>query len=170
MREIVAEVTSALAGQAGVRAVRLVGHVANGWHNGEHVRSCAGRGKGGRMARARKESLRLVSVAEQARLERIVSASSERVDRVRRATALLAVLQGRVVCAGRRAGRLPQPKHRGGARRAVQPTWPWSGGHCGRARSHPDLRLRRARTDRGDRPAAAREEGGWDGHLVAGHA
>jgi len=46
------------------------------------------------MARARKESLRLVSVAEQASLERIVSASSERVDRVRRATALLAVLQG----------------------------------------------------------------------------
>jgi transposase len=41
------------------------------------------------------EPLRAITVAEQAALERIVSAGSERVDHVRRATAILAVAQGR---------------------------------------------------------------------------
>lgn len=46
------------------------------------------------MARARKEALRALTAEEQGSLERLVAASSARVDRVRRATALLAVAQG----------------------------------------------------------------------------
>ena len=46
------------------------------------------------MARAQKEPLRAVTAEEQAALARIAEASSERVDRVRRATALLAVAAG----------------------------------------------------------------------------
>jgi len=46
------------------------------------------------MAIPQKEPLRAVTAAEQAALERIAHASSERVDQVRRATALLAVAQG----------------------------------------------------------------------------
>ena len=46
------------------------------------------------MARAQKEPLRAVTPDEQAALERLAQASSERVDRVRRATALLAVAAG----------------------------------------------------------------------------
>jgi transposase len=46
------------------------------------------------MATPQKEPLRSVTQEEQAALEPIAKASSERVDRVRRATALLAVAQG----------------------------------------------------------------------------
>jgi transposase len=46
------------------------------------------------MATPQKEPLRALTVAEQAALEQITRASSERVDRVRRATALLAVARG----------------------------------------------------------------------------
>jgi len=46
------------------------------------------------MALPQKEPLRAMTAAEQAALERIVHASSARMDRVRRATALLAVAQG----------------------------------------------------------------------------
>jgi transposase len=46
------------------------------------------------MARAQQEPLRAVTPDEQAALERLAQASSERVDRVRRATALLAVAAG----------------------------------------------------------------------------
>ena len=57
------------------------------------------------MARAQKEPLRAVSAEEQAALERIAQASSERVDRVRRATALLAVAAGQPFArAAHRAG------------------------------------------------------------------
>ena len=57
------------------------------------------------MARAQKEPLRAVSAEEQAALDRIAQASSERVDRVRRATALLAVAAGQPFArAAHRAG------------------------------------------------------------------
>ena len=57
------------------------------------------------MGRAQKESLRAVSAEEQAALARIAQASSERVDRVRRATALLAVAAGQPFArAARQAG------------------------------------------------------------------
>src|SRR5215211_2529839 len=57
------------------------------------------------MARAQKEPLRAVSAEEQAALGRIAQASSERVDRVRRATALLAVAAGQPFArAAHRAG------------------------------------------------------------------
>ena len=46
------------------------------------------------MAPLRKEALRPLTTAEQATLERLSKATSERVDRVRRARALLAVAQG----------------------------------------------------------------------------
>ena len=46
------------------------------------------------MPTPQREPLRAITLAEQAALQRIVSASSERVDQVRRATAILAVAQG----------------------------------------------------------------------------
>src|SRR5438045_1754679 len=46
------------------------------------------------MASPQKEPLRPVTAEERAALERVVRASSERLDRVRRATAVLAVAQG----------------------------------------------------------------------------
>ena len=46
------------------------------------------------MARARKDDLRLVTDTERTTLERVRQATSERVDRTRRATALLAVADG----------------------------------------------------------------------------
>lgn len=46
------------------------------------------------MARAQKERLRALTPGEQGVLQRIIQASSERVDRVRRAQALLAVARG----------------------------------------------------------------------------
>ena len=57
------------------------------------------------MATPQKEPLRTVTAEERAALERVVHASSERVDRVRRATALLAVAQGQPFAqAARQAG------------------------------------------------------------------
>ncbi len=57
------------------------------------------------MATPQQEALRRLSAEEQATLGRIAKASSERVDRVRRATALLAVGQGQpFVEAARQAG------------------------------------------------------------------
>src|SRR5436190_2188905 len=51
------------------------------------------------------QALRALTVAEQAALERLRRTSSERMDRVRRATALLAVAQGQpLVQAARQAG------------------------------------------------------------------
>jgi transposase len=46
------------------------------------------------MPTPQRESLRAITVAEQAGLQRIVNSSSERVDQVRRATAVLAVAEG----------------------------------------------------------------------------
>jgi transposase len=57
------------------------------------------------MATPQKDPLRAVTAAEQAALERLVRSSSERVDRVRRATAVLAVVQGQeFAAAARQAG------------------------------------------------------------------
>jgi transposase len=57
------------------------------------------------MATPQKEPLRGVTPAEQAALERLTRSSSERVDRVRRASALLAVAQGQgFAAAARQAG------------------------------------------------------------------
>ncbi len=57
------------------------------------------------MARAPKESLRAVTAAEREGLQRLHAAGSERVDHVRRATALLAVAQGHSFAhAARQAG------------------------------------------------------------------
>ena len=57
------------------------------------------------MARAQKEPLRAVTAEEQAALARIAQASSERVDRARRAAALLAVAAGQPYAqAARQAG------------------------------------------------------------------
>ena len=57
------------------------------------------------MARRQQEALRTLSEAERAALERLSRSGSERVDRVRRATALLAVAEGQsFVAAARRAG------------------------------------------------------------------
>jgi transposase len=57
------------------------------------------------MATPQKEPLRAVTVAEQTRLDQVAKASSERADRVRRAVALLAVVQGASFDqAARRAG------------------------------------------------------------------
>ena len=49
------------------------------------------------MPTPQREPLRAITAAEQAALERIVSAGSERVDQVRRAAAVLAVAQGQAI-------------------------------------------------------------------------
>src|SRR6266545_279195 len=72
------------------------------------VRYCEG-GKGGGMAAPRKESLRPLAADEAAALDRLTRASSERLDRGRRATALRAVAAGlsfaqAARCAGFRSG------------------------------------------------------------------
>ena len=57
------------------------------------------------MTTVQQETVRRVTAEERAALERMAKASSERVDRVRRATALLAVVQGDAFAqAARRAG------------------------------------------------------------------
>lgn len=57
------------------------------------------------MARPQREALRTLSAAERAELERLSRSGGERVDRVRRATALLAVAAGQpFTAAARRAG------------------------------------------------------------------
>jgi transposase len=57
------------------------------------------------MATPQKDPLRAVTSEEQAALERLARSSSERVDRVRRATAVLAVVQGHgFAAAARQAG------------------------------------------------------------------
>lgn len=57
------------------------------------------------MTRAAKEPLRPLTADERRVLERVARAGSERVDRVRRATAILAVAEGQpLVAAARRAG------------------------------------------------------------------
>jgi hypothetical protein len=55
------------------------------------------------MATMQKERLRRLTIAEQRELKTIVKASSERVDRVKRATALLAVAGGETFSAATRA-------------------------------------------------------------------
>jgi hypothetical protein len=55
------------------------------------------------MAAMQKERLRPLTIAEQGELEAVVKASSERVDRVQRATALLAVAGGETFSAAARA-------------------------------------------------------------------
>ena len=77
------------------------------------------------MARAQKERLRTLTATEQASLQRQARASSERVDRVRRATALLAVAAGAGFASAARtagfksastvAGLVQRFNHRGGA-------------------------------------------------------
>jgi transposase len=57
------------------------------------------------MGRLRKEALRILSDEERRALERLQRAGSARIDRVRRATAILAVAEGQaLVAAARRAG------------------------------------------------------------------
>ena len=55
------------------------------------------------MAAMQKERLRPLTIAEQGELKALVKASSERVDRMQRATALLAVAEGRTFSAAARA-------------------------------------------------------------------
>jgi transposase len=70
------------------------------------------------MARSQKEPLRAVTAEERAALERLSKASSARVDRVRRATALLAVADGgSFAAAARQAGLRSGPGVAGVVRR-----------------------------------------------------
>ncbi|SRR6266536_3399616 len=62
------------------------------------------------MATMQKERLRPLTIAEQRELKTIVKASSERVDRVKRATALLAVAGGETVSAATRAAGYRSPQ------------------------------------------------------------
>jgi transposase len=62
------------------------------------------------MATMQKERLRPLTIAEQRELKRIVKASSERVDRVQRATALLAVAGGQPFAAAAEAAGYQSPQ------------------------------------------------------------
>src|ERR671927_212028 len=64
----------------------------------------------GVMATMQKERLRPLTIAEQCELQTIVKASSERVDRVKRATALLAVAGGQSFSAAAQAGGYRSPQ------------------------------------------------------------
>ena len=61
------------------------------------------------MATMQKERLRPLTIAEQREMERITKASSERVDRVKRATAVLAVAGGQSFSAAARAAGFRSP-------------------------------------------------------------
>src|SRR5262249_60462581 len=83
------------------------------------------------MGRAQREPLRAVRAGERAALERLVRASSERVDRVRRARALGAVAEGAGFAAAARAAGFASPtsvadlvrrfNRRGGAAPGIAP-------------------------------------------------
>jgi transposase len=62
------------------------------------------------MATMQKERLRPLTIAEQREMKRIVKASSERVDRVQRATALLAVAAGKTFAAAAEAAGYRSPQ------------------------------------------------------------
>ena len=62
------------------------------------------------MATMQKERLRPLTIAEQRELKRIVKASSERVDRVQRATAVLAVAGGQTFAAAAEAAGYRSPQ------------------------------------------------------------
>jgi DNA-binding transcriptional regulator LsrR (DeoR family) len=62
------------------------------------------------MATMQKERLRPLTIAEQREVKRIVKASSERVDRVHRATALLAVAGGQTFAAAAEAAGYRSPQ------------------------------------------------------------
>jgi hypothetical protein len=62
------------------------------------------------MATMQQERLRPLTIAEQGELKAIVKASSERVDRVQRATALLAVAGGQSFAAAARAAGYQSPQ------------------------------------------------------------
>ena len=62
------------------------------------------------MATMQKERLRPLTIAEQREMKRIVKASSERVDRVQRATALLAVAGGQTFAAAAEAAGYRSPQ------------------------------------------------------------
>jgi len=62
------------------------------------------------MTTMQKERLRPLTIGEQREMKRIVKASSERVDRVKRATALLAVAGRRSFCAAARAAGYQSPQ------------------------------------------------------------
>src|SRR2546425_10657382 len=84
--------------------------------------------RGGALTRSQKQPLRAVTAEERAALELLSKASSARVDRVRRATALLAVADGgSFAAAARRAGLRSGPGVAGGVRR-VNRRGPGGGG------------------------------------------
>src|SRR5271169_5329598 len=65
----------------------------------------SGEERRGTMGRLRKEALRALTDEERRALERLQRAGSARIDRVRRATAILAVAEGQLlVAAAQRAG------------------------------------------------------------------
>src|SRR3954451_20514841 len=110
------------------------------------------------MAIMQKERLRPLTIAEQRELRRIVKASSERVDRVKRATALLAVASRRSFSAAARAAGYRSPQavtylvrrlNRVGlaalgiaAGRGRRPTHAWRGRGLGGAGARPTMRWR----------------------------
>ena len=109
------------------------------------------------MGAMQKERLRPLTIAEQRELRAIAKASSERVDRVQRATALLAVAGGADVLGGGAGGRLSE--HR--ARSRI-----WCGGSIG-----PGWRRWRSRPGAvGGRPTTRRRgPGSWrrrSGHRI----
>ena len=120
------------------------------------------------MATRQHERLRPLTITEQRELRQITKGSSERVDRVRRATVLLAVAGGQAYsAAARAAGFRSGDGHV--SRTAIQSGGAWGAadrGGRGRRRTYD---AGGAGPDRGHRPAVSRPEGRWDGDLVAHH-
>ena len=125
--------------------------------------------RGTRMPTAQGEALRTITAAEQAAMERIVGAGCERVDRVRRATAVLAVSQGRpfihaAQLAGLRSGTTVADLVKRFNRRGITALdvggWPWT---------QTDVRSQRSCADGGDCPAFTQPTGGRDRDVVTEH-
>src|SRR3954447_25563751 len=122
------------------------------------------------MATIQQERLRPLTIAEQRELKRITKASSERVDRVKRAAAVLAVAGGQSFSAAARAAGFRSP----GAvtylvRRFNQVGLGALKIAAGRGR-RPTYGRAGPGADRGDGPAVSRSEGRRDSNLVAEHA
>src|SRR5215213_133402 len=113
------------------------------------------------MAAMQKECLRPLTVAEQRELRAIAKASSERIDRVKRATALLAVAGGETFAAASRAAGY---RSIGAVTYLVRRF-----NRAGLDALGIAAGLRRDGTgpDRGDRPAATGSESRWHRHVVA---
>ena len=121
------------------------------------------------MAQPQKHPLRPLTKQEQQEMQRIVKATSERVDVVRRARALLAVAAGSDLDPSGSSSRIQEQSEREPAGGALQPPWARRAA-IAPGRGASDLRQPGAHPHPGRGAADARSSSGCHRHLVARHA